>query len=404
MALAVALWLFVGATPSDEGPVDSRSIARNGTASVLAARAVELGIDFDPSNKGAAHPSDADLDALDRAAPAAWVRTELEAPDETIDAPPGALRTFIERRAGALGAIVAALEKEPPEWSRREEVSGLAELFPSHQLERVLLAAALEAERAGDPIQANRALEASWALSRPVAQSSTLIHQLLATQTAKWQAGVLRKVKEPSLAWLGRLSSDDGWLAMLAGLDAEAGFARGKDDLQSPDSFRVLERRAPALLAEGLGKLSPCEAAGLGEDEAWAIVERGLLRGSRPEEVAARQMYRDDFLPMAVSAVKRAARGAVDRELSWEILILRLEKSQDRQGKWPARLADPASRVCPPLSYTYVSEKAGMEIEFGAAMEDPAPSLVLPLVFHGRNPEPAVPLTPAAAGGMIPPQ
>jgi hypothetical protein len=404
VGFALGLWLLIGATPSDEGPVDSRSIARNASASVLAERAVELGIDFDPSNKGAPHPSVADLDALDGAAPAAWMRTQLEAPDESIDAPPAALQTFIERRAGALGAIVAALEKAPPEWSRREEVSGLAELFPSNQLQRVLLAAALEAERAGDPIQANRALEASWALSRPVAESSTLIHQLLATATAKWQAGVLRKVKEPSLAWLGRLTSDDGWQAMLAALDAEAGFARGKDDLQSPDSLRVLERRAPALLAEGLGKLSPCEAANLGEDEAWAIVERGLLTGSKPEEVLARDTYRDSFLPMAVSAVKRAARGAVDRELTWEILILRLEKSQERKGRWPARLSDPVSRVCPPLSYTYLADRAGMEIEFGAVIEDPAPSLVLPLIFHGRNPEPAVPLTPAAAGGMIAPQ
>ncbi|HVQ54832.1 MAG TPA: hypothetical protein VMT25_06620 [Thermoanaerobaculia bacterium] len=57
---------------------------------MLVARAVELGIDFDPSNKGAQHPSDADRDALDVAAPEAWLRTALEAPDDTIDAPPGA--------------------------------------------------------------------------------------------------------------------------------------------------------------------------------------------------------------------------------------------------------------------------------------------------------------------------
>jgi hypothetical protein len=404
VALTVALWLLIGAAPADEGPLDSHSIARNGTASVLAARAVELGIDFDPSNKAAPHPSDADVDAFKSAAPAAWMQAQLEVPDDSIAAPPAALRTFMERRAGALGAIVAALEKAPPEWSHREDVSGLAELFPSNQLQRVLLAEALEAERDGDAIQANRALEASWALALPVAESSTLIHQLLATATAKWQAGVLRKVKEPSMAWIGRLSSVEAWRSMLAALVAEAGFARDKDDLQRPDSFSALARRAPVILADGLGKMSPCEAARLDENEAWSIVERDLLTASQPEEVAARQMYRESFLPMAVSAVKRAARGAVDRELSMEILLLRLEKSQDRHGRWPAKLSDPVSRVCPPLAYTYVSDRAGMEIEFGAAIEDPAPSLVLPLVFHGRNTEPVPPLTPTAAGGMITPR
>ena len=203
MAFAAALLL---ATLGD-GPLESRSIAGNHTASVLVERAPALGIDFDPNSK---EDSEGNRPAIGGAG--AWLDEQLKVADDSIGEPPAELRTFLEDHRDALAAIVGALETDSPEWKEvASEEHPAPDLRPSIRLHRVLLAGALVAVRRGDSLEAERLVEASWSLSRPNEESSQFIRQIVAIAAGRQQAGVLRKLPSVSPVWIGRLSEAKSW-------------------------------------------------------------------------------------------------------------------------------------------------------------------------------------------------
>ena len=125
---------------------------------------------------------------------------------------------------------------------------------------------------------------------------------------------------------------------------------------------------------------------------------------SSQEIAESRRAYREMVLPNLLSAIHRVARLSVDRELTLEVLQLRLEKAGDPEGRWPERMLNAVSAVCPSASYTYRSDGSGMEIRFGGSIVDPPGGSVLPLSFRSEYPRPAPALTPLPEGGMMPSQ
>ena len=151
----------------------------------------------------------------------------------------------------------------------------------------------------------------------------------------------------------------------------------------SSDPREEIERKAPAAIAAGLKKLGPCEGASLDDEGIWKLAERELFPSSDPVTVEARDVYRETTLPNMVNPVRRAARLAVDRELTLEILRLRLAKEQDAEGRWPARMETVVSTACPSAAYVYRANAGGMEIRFEGAAPAPAAQFLLPLSFRG---------------------
>ncbi|MEX1244905.1 MAG: hypothetical protein WEB59_06020 [Thermoanaerobaculia bacterium] len=404
MALAAAFLFLMGFGGPSDGPLESRSIALNGTASVLVERAVALGIDFGNESLDENELS-ADGQALTQASPGAWLDAQIQVGDESIAEAPRALREYLEARGDSVWSIVAALEKQPPEWKDPKDrlVLPFPYLLPSIRLQKVLLAVALNEERNGNSINASRALEASWSLARPFAERSLLIHQIVAVAAQKGQAGVLRKMKEPALQWLGRLGNNEPWRQILDSVTRDGDWSEASDALTSADPFSELIRKAPRSIAEGLEKLPPCDAAALGEEEVWHFAARELVMASSQETAESRRVYREIFLPNVLSMIHRVARLSVDRELTLEILKLRFEKAGDPAGRWPEKMLNAVSAVCPAASYSYRSGANGMEIRFEGSIVDPPSGSVLPLSFrsgHSRPPE----LTPSPTPTPAPPE
>ena len=134
--------------------------------------------------------------------------------------------------------------------------------------------------------------------------------------------------------------------------------------------------------------IPPCELSKLSEKEAWRPMEEELRKstplGEDPEQMA--EVFRETSMPNLTQALRRAARLLVDRELTLRILELRMERAASRYGRWPERLLDSESRVCPGVSYEYRRRGGAMEIRFGGSMDDPSPGLVLPLAYRAGSP------------------
>jgi len=400
VALAAALFaLALGV-----GPRASLSIARNATAEVVVAKAIVLGIDFQPNDASSARPAAEDVAAFQRAHTWLWLKSQLEVPDDTVAEPPADLRTYLDDRREAIEAIVSALEKEPPVWSEPEKSDQAhADLImASIRLQPILLSAALVAVRRADAPAAERMLEGSWSFARTQRWP-------LADNAARLQAGALRKLPTSPPAWIDRLSGDR-WSAALDACAGEMADGRFKGLETSDPAWKELFEKAPSALFDGLRKLGPCEAVALDEAGLWKLVERELPASSNDQTSAIRRNYREVFLPTFADAVRRGAQVAVDEELTLEILRLRLEKDQDPRGRWPAELANPVSVICPSAGYVYRADRNGMSIRFEGAPDGSGTGFQLPLEFRSaypaKRPEstPAGPaLTPTPAGGMIAP-
>lgn len=418
MRSASALLLAIASVAAVAGPLASQSIARNATAEVLVEKAVVLGIDFAPAGDDVPRAVEEDVQAHSNAGAGAWLHSQLEVPDDSIAAPPEALTRYLTQRREVLGVIVAALEVEPPEWRRSEPSTEgtlpFPEVLPSIRLQKVLLAAALVEIREGREQEAERLLEASWSLQRPAADSPMMIFQIGSIAAARWQAGVLRKMTEPPLAWMDRLARGEIWRGMLEGIAGEASwFEKNAAAMSLGDPFVELSRKAPGATATALKKLSPCEAARLDDAGAFGLVEREMMLSSASGGAEIREFYRDMWTPNVLSAVRRAARTALDQELTLTVMQVRLEKRGDSAGKWPPKLNNPVSVVCPDATYEYRASGSEMEIRLEAEMPSPDSHFVLPFSYRSAKADgvppqptqrPAPALTPTPEGGMMPRQ
>jgi len=372
---------------------------------VLVERSPALGIGFEPRDEEEdSPPATADVRA--------WLEEQLKLPDDTIGDPPADFRRLLEDRRDALDAIVGALETAPPEWKEASSEDYPApDLRPSVRLHRVLLAAALVATRRGDPIEAERFVEASWSLAKPNEGSRRLIRQLIAIAAGRWQAGVLRKLQSVPPIWISRLSEMRSWEASLAAWEHEMRPRKSDDSSLAPGSLEdeTLRKGFEAVLS-GLRKLGPCEGSNLDDNGVWKMVERELPMTSDEVVAQNRKILFDILLPNMKNAFNRAGLLDVDRELTLEILRLRQAKEQDSEKRWPGRMANATSTICPAFSYVYRSDDEGMEIRFDGTLVDPVMQFVLPVTFRSANPKPEPPpaeapvLTPTPAGGMISPQ
>ncbi len=391
------------------GAVGDRPIERNAAAEVLVERGGELGIPFEQAARAA---TSEDSVAYAQSGAGAWLESQLGIPDESIGEPPQALKHYLEERKEALEAVVSALERQPPDWGMDERnkngTVNTPALGASIRLQSVLLAAALIETRAGREIEAERLLEASWSLARPAAEAPLLITQLIAVRSGGWQAGVLRKMPNAPLPWIDRFSSDRSWSDMLEAYAADME-PRDSQGLLPP-SWEEVARKAPSAIAVGLKKLGPCEGANLDDEGIWKLAERDLFPSSDPVTLQARDVYRE-MIPDMLNFVRRAGRLAADRELTLEILRLRQAKDQDAEERWPARMENVVSSVCPSADYVYRADAGGMEIHFEGTAPAPTGGFLLPLSFRSvearKTKAPATPasppLTPTPAGGMIAP-
>jgi hypothetical protein len=310
---------------------------------------------------------------------------------------PASIQSFLEKRQPTLWRVVGLLERDVPQWESDPgaEPRDLAGVTLGVALARILTTTALVEERAGHHAQAGDLLEASWSLSRSFSGQPDLTSQLIAVALGKLQAGALRKMNEPPVQWLDRMSDDEPRRAMLDAVDASLVPGRRADG-ESLDEIRKAQARAWRAVTDRLRKLSPCEVSKLSSEEIWKPsaeeIERSVEAGVDP----SLKILSDIATPNITNAIRRAGRLVVDREVTAKVLEIRQEKAASREGRWPEKFSDIDSRACPGASYEYQTRGAAMAIRFKGPIDDGgSPPLVLPLSFEVRAPRPTrTPVTP----------
>lgn len=391
--LVLAAASFSGQTtpapPAEDLVPKASGPPRNSVADELSARGPALGIEFEPDDSRFDRASPESIAAVTASGAGSWLAEQLAIADDSIAPEPKGLRDFLENRQDALWRVVAALEKGVPEWSAplssRQGTAPRA--LALIRLDRVLLAAALSAERRGRTEESARLLEASWSLFESFARGSRLIDSLLSVAVMRLQASTLRKMQEPPVPWLDRLSRDDPWARALDNFE-------GEQILHSGSSFSDVNVRARKAAAEPLRHVAPCALADLSNDEiARPMIEEYRRADSSGESTAMARIMTEMQAPQLRNVLVRAGRSAIDSELTSKILELRLARAGSRDGKWPATLEDDASRACPGERYAYRRTGSAIEIAFQGKPPSSESGLNPPLSFSTRADRRAVPPT-----------
>jgi hypothetical protein len=380
---------------------------KNAAAEDLESLVLALGLDARREESSVDHPSKEDVDAYQRAGFGPWLDTQLKSGDDSISSVPASIRSFLEKRQQTVWRITALLERDVPQWDSdpradSRDFSGLRLAIP---LNRILLAAALVEEHAGNHSGAGSLLEASWSLSRSFSRQPDLSSQQIAVAFVKQQTGALRKMSDPPVSWLDRVSGDEPWKRMLEVVEASPLSSVREGDAPM-ERIRGDLARAWRAATERLRELSPCEVSKLSSEEIWRPaseeIERSIAGGADP----SLKIFSDIATPNIAGTIRRAGRLLVDRELTARVLELRQEKAASREGRWPEKLLDGHSRVCPGAAYEYQTRGAAMAIRFKGSIDDPAaPALELPLSFEVRTPRPTpTPTRPRRPSGTSGPR
>ncbi|HSP94568.1 MAG TPA: hypothetical protein VLU06_08445 [Thermoanaerobaculia bacterium] len=281
------------------------------------------------------------------------------------------------------------LERDVPQWDSDPQAKPRDLSGPglASRLAKILTAAALVEERAGHHVQAGDLLEATWSLTRSFSGQNDQLSQLIAVALGRFQAGALRKMSEPPVQWLDRMSAVEPWRGMLDAIEANHR-PRVTDDA-GPDETRKAYDRAWSAVIDALRQLSPCEVSKLSYEEIWKPAQDELDRWQEAKGDHGPKSIFAVALPNRTAAIRKAGRLPVDRELTAKILEIRQEKATSREGRWPEKFSDLDSRVCPGSSYEYQTRGAAMVIRFKGPIDDGGGGpLVLPLSFEVRAPRP----------------
>jgi hypothetical protein len=367
------------------------SPGRNAAADAVVEKSLPLGIDFrqGPEGAKAAAPSAAATQALSRAGVGAWVDAQVQDESGEIPEPPAALREYLEHNRDAIWSVVAALERDEPDWGPAMGAGGQLRIpsLPVLRLERVLVALALVEGRDGRPIEAGRALDAAWTLGRSVSSPPNLMTQVIGIGAERMQTGALRKLDAPPPQWLGRLSSDGPWPRMPEAMLAEEKIHPRYSDEPLSQESRELFAKAVRAVSDELRKRSPCDKALASSEAIWKPASAALAETNEPKR-SLRDYYDQNMSELIASVVQRAARYEVEREMTVKILQLRLEKNASPDGRWPEKLSDPTSSVCPEASYSYERGPELVTLRFVGSVEAPQGGVLLPLTFRASNPQP----------------
>jgi hypothetical protein len=362
---------------------------KNAAAEDLESLVLALGLDPNRGDPSAEHPSKEDVDAYQRAAIGSWLDDQLRSSDDSIAAPPPAVRTFLEKRQPTVWRVAELLERDVPQWDW-EAVRNSGQPLPAGilapALSKILIAASLIEERSGRHAQAGNLLEAAWSLSGAFRDRLDAMAQIIAVHIGRLLAGALRKMSEPPVQWLDRMSGLEPWRVGLEALEA-----KHIEPFQASDAaeeeLRKPITRAWRAVADRLRKLSPCEASKLPDEEIWRPATEEIARSIEAGADPGLKTLLEIARPNETEAIRRTARLLLDREVTARVLEIRQEKAASREGRWPERFSDLESRVCPEASYEYQTRGSAMAIRFKGLVDDGGSSpLVLPLSFEVRAP------------------
>ncbi|MBI2214865.1 MAG: hypothetical protein HYU52_14555 [Acidobacteria bacterium] len=352
--------------------------AKNDVATALEGAAMTLGIGMMPKPE---------LDALaegsiDKAqfvrfkqAADGWIQASVEAPDDSITAPPEEVSRYLEENRAPIDMLLATLERgDAPRWPVSFEGNSqsrpLPNLLGQMQLSRLLSAVSLSAKRAGDDARAWRAQGAAWTLAKGMLSRPEMISQLIGVALVRGIAGVSRKLEGPTPAWFGEVERFDFHRSMLDSCRAEwnasseavfgAGFVEQMRDAaraESPHVGRIVREVATRPFVQwGLTEMENVtvdELLKLQRAEPCDIDSRAIAASIESRVPRIARVIAGDFLPSTHLAFSRVAMAKIAIEGTSKIVELKARRTATADRAWPDQADDLATSSCSRTRWRY---------------------------------------------------
>ena len=333
-------------------------------------RAADLGIELAPTGSGRNGTRSTAAVALGavRGPLAGYLVAALENPDRRSVAAPAEVRSYLESARPGLDALYARLRSgDPPRWERhleRNVQAPLPNLLGHVQIQKLMLADAIDAVATGASERSDLALEASWRLNEALRDGPHLIELLVALHITRQQAGAVRLLPAPADVWAERMQSVRYTDKVIRSLALEGRMLVEAIGAKAPPSGGVMAGTAQLLTGPYRRQ---CAADSGGE-----LLER-LERLSKLNHVCDRDLEAlgaslswespwwnklgEVAVPSLSAAVRRAARADFDAELTAR--LLRLDSEVGSGSGTAESFAAVVTASCPPVSWSVRTAEDG---------------------------------------------
>lgn len=351
---------------------------KNAVAAALERAAIPLGIGLMPKPEMDSL-EEGELDAARWArfkqAADPWITSTVEAPDDTIGAPPEEVAAYLEQHRAGLDALLDVLESGmSPLWPLTVEGDPMQRPLPNllgqMNLSRLLSAASLEAKRAGDGARAWRCQRAAWTVAKGTLSRPEVISQLIGVAIVRGVAGVSRKLDGPAPAWFGELVRYDLHRSMLDSCRAEwSASSEAIHGTHVVEELRVAASAENASLGGILrdAAMRPFVEWGLAEMEQVTVEELLKLEKADPCEIDSlaiaasidsrvprlARFLGGDFLPSTHSAFSRVAGARIAVEGTAKIVELKARRGASPDTAWPLAADDLSGSSCRDARWRY---------------------------------------------------
>ena len=356
-----------------------------------------LGNDMSPEDPERPHPTAEAANAVRSSISAlsSWLRHELEEPGDKVGASGPGVAEFLTANASTIDKIVSLVAgNQEIAWDldvARGIDAPLPNLLGVTRLQRILAAQALLDIRNGDPYEALTIVDGMWRICEALAARPELITQVIALQQARYAEGILRKVSAPAYGWSERLREEGLYHALLAALQNDPWISATDPNRAEHAAIRA---RVSRRFVDGLIAESACGWSREAIAHEWEVAGSG--EGALEEDITA--MASDEIVDMLL----RSNRFLLDSEMTALVVEARIDKAADRDGRWPEKLPNLESSVCPGRFYTY-RRAGGANLDFpGAVPRGDRDSLALPMSFRGA-PTPTPTPTPTQPRPVLTP-
>ncbi len=332
-------------------------------------RAARLGVNLAPESGGDRSRPSVEQERRFRRIEAdlsRYVRSQIVRNRSPVASPSSRVADFLANHAAEIAAVRDELIEAPapPAWElylEREIDNPLPNLLGHFNLQRVLIADALEHTRIGDHETARRDLEASWRLNEVVRRDPVLITQSITISIARIQAGALRHIEGLDPVWQGRLLEQRFRRSMRHALQNEVRFwSMGSTALFDTDD-NLLTRSVMAVAAPYIRLcLADVTEESLRQMDKLTWVEDVCdpsARGADESGFAGWNRLAPLIVPNFGGISEGIARLELDLELTTKVLEARA--ARDTLGAWPTELARARSETCPADLWVYEADPSG---------------------------------------------
>ena len=294
----------------------------------------------------------------------AYVLFQLRKPSDHLDAAPGELQRYLQTHRADLDALYSLIQRnDMPRWETDVAQLVLAPapgLLYHRQLQGLIALDILDRTQKRQNLLAVQALEASWKVSQSLFERPELISQMIATSILNLQLGLLRKMENVPVEYQGLLAVKAWQASFLRTMEFDAlvmsHYVADPSNLGVPRWFHPFY----GPLGKPVRRLAKLEILEVAQETLSAVRTSDFCRGSPDREFERLENSRSSWnlgtrfgITNYLRAWKTSMQTLAQMELTRKVLQVKEARHYARDSKWPDRLGEMESALCPEARWVH---------------------------------------------------